>query len=164
MASQSVELASDATHPSILADMLCHVRFSENELECSKEISRNILEGVDDDTHCGSGYCKLAWEEMLVAFAKASYARLSDKSPKDFPLGVNDLAPVSCGAWPVYALSRHPRAEQLLRELRICRGCLSKLLIQGLGRMPASARAALMKPRKMLQDVDTMLQSLQGIK
>ena len=148
MASQSVELASDATHPSILADMLCHARFSENELECSKEISRNILEGVDDDTHCGSGYCKLAWEEMLVAFAKASYARLSDKSPKDFPLGVNDLAPVSCGAWPV----------------RICRGCLSKLLIQGQGRMPASARAALMKPRKMLQDVDTMLQSLQGIK
>ena len=160
MASEPVVINLDPTHPQILADMLCDVRFSVNELECSKEISRNILEGVNDSELRGRGYCKFAWEEMLVAFAKASCARLSDKSPKDFPLGVNDLAPCMGGAWPVYALSRHPRADQLTLELRVCRGCLSKLLQQG--RMSSSARAALMKPKQMLEDVDAMLECLQG--
>lgn len=161
MASESVELMPDADHPGIIAEMLCDTRFSLAELECSKEISRTILEGVNDVNMSGLGYSKLAFEEMLVAFARASLARQSGKSPKDFPVGVNDLAPLAGGAWPVYALSRHPRAGELLAELRICRGCLCKLLNQC--RMSSSARAALMKPRKMIQDVDGMLRSLQHL-
>ena len=103
---------------------------SPDDLECSKEVCRSILETVD------STEVQLqAWEDVAASLAKASLARecwgflhVDACDLESLSISIRSVAPRSGrGEWSKQYLHLHPRKEILLDELEVLVSTLQAL-------------------------------------
>ena len=91
-------------------------QFSQDALECSKEVCRTVLETVD------SKEVRLeAWEDVATSLAKASIAKLCQVNIAELEsMSIQSIAPQSGrGTWSVKSLKSHPRKEIIMGELEV---------------------------------------------
>lgn len=96
--------------------------FTADEVECSKECCRGVLEEVDE-----RDISKQAWEDVTVCLARASVALLSGASVHQMPdIDIDSVVPTRNGIWVKESLLRHPGGRILRGELQILVHFLSK--------------------------------------
>ena len=108
--------ANDSAAGMSLAECFAASDVCQDDLECSKEVCRSILETVD-----GTAVQLGAWEDIATSLAKASVAKSCG-----VPLGqlrsmsAKSIAPQSGkGAWTLQTLHSHPRKDILCGELPV---------------------------------------------
>ena len=102
--------------PMSLAFEFLGPQFSQDALECSKEICRTVLETVD------STEVRLdAWEDVATSLAKASVAKLCEVNIAQLEsMSIQSIAPQSGrGAWSLKSLKSHPRKDIMIDELEV---------------------------------------------